>query len=391
MSQNRYPRLPIEALRSKFWEVSGEKFNQDYATPFHKMRVLEQLADWEMAEKMGMNVDDYNAMEQGLAKPLAIDLLTFCEVVNCHPLDLYVEPGEGVPLPKEIFESLLIILDDQGYDVPFLVRTRDRLDVEIRNANIMLENNVNEIAPLLIAMGYAPDMKKFNAPLYCPRDEAQKKLTEGKGGLFSEVLIDKGSEQPRVYMENCLNAYELDLEQAFKIHMRLAANMANKSIRTKETMLNLAVYLYGQEGADIAMNRMASFLASSPDRDALRNQFLQNPGLLWDLTPKNHRAMQYKGSEEAQTVRTKANLFFRAALLDERNRHAFEGGDVSLHSKAAYHEWNHFKLWRNSPRTQRLLDWFENWLVLAGRLKNQDPSEVRAWRGPGTGFPFLPQ
>jgi DNA-binding Xre family transcriptional regulator len=391
MSQNRYPRLPIEALRSKFWEVSGEKFNPDYATPFHKMRVLEQLADWEMAEKMGMNVDDYNAMEQGRAKPVATDILMFCEVVDCHPLDLYVEPGGGVPLPQEIFESLLIILDGQGYDVPFLVRTRDRLDVEIRNANIMLENNVNEISPLLIAMGYAPDMKKFNAPLYRPRDEAQKKLIEGQGGLFSETLIDKGSEQPRVYMENCLNAYELELEQSSRIHMQLAAEMVNKSIRTKDTMRNLAVYLYGQEGADIAMGRLGAFLASTPDRDALRDQFLQNPGLLWDLTPQNHRAMQYKGSVEAQTVRTKANLLFRAAILDERNRSKFEGGDVAHHSKTAFHEWNHFKLWRSSPRTQRLLDWFENWLVLAGRLKNQDPSEVRAWRGPGTGFPFLPK
>lgn len=389
MTSDYSPRLPVEALRPKFWEVSGEKYPDEYMTPFHKARVLEQIADWEMAEKMGMSLEDYNAMEQGLAKPLPMDILTFCESVDCHPLDLYTEPGGGVPLPQEIFESLLIMLDQQGYEESDLVRAKDRLDVELRNSNTMLENNVNEIAPLLIAMGYAPDMKSFNAPLYHPMDEAQKKQTEVKGGLFTETLIDHDSGRPRVYMENCLNAYEIELERKFKIHRRLVAEMTNKFIKTQNAMQSLAVSLFGQEGSEVAVGRMMQVISSVPNRDLLREKFLQNPGIIWDLTPDNYRALQANGSG-AQDIRTKAKLFFHAAVLNARNQAIMQNEDFSNPSKNAFREWNQFKLWRGSPRTQRLLDWFENWLVLAGRLKNQDSSEIRAWRGPNTGFPFMP-
>lgn len=384
------PKMGIEALRPKFWEVSAERVrDDDFATPFHKMRVLEQFTDSEMAEKMDMDLDEYLAFELGTVRPVLEDIMNFCDAVECHPLDLYAEPWGGVPLPREIFESLISVVEDKEYyDDAYRLRARDRLDIEMRQAEAMVNEQVNDYKPLFIAMGYSPDLKNFNAPLYNAPDWAKESrppppsavdaLNASNGAVIdTQGLIDHGVEHPRVYIENCLNAYEIELETRYNIHLQLSANMAARVTRNREILLGVAKHLYGDEHAVTAVARMVDWQRKNPTiKERLRDSYLVNLGVIGLLLPQHVAAINRQDSGAISEIRTKARLLFQAASIQIRNEENFPGESVSKHARAAFHEYNSLKVWRASARTQRLLDWFDNWLVLRGLLKAQTPIQV---------------
>lgn len=379
--------MPIESLRPKFWEVAGDRLSEDYKTPFEKMRYLEQMTDYEMADRMCLSVEDYVDLEKGKFRVTAHDVLNFCDIVQCHPLDLYAEPWGGVPLPKEIFEALLLIADHQGYDEVYMQRTHDRLTAELHQARSMLETNADDLAPLMIALGYSTDLKSFNAPLYAPADLSQ--VPENKRRKYAtQLLIDSGVDAPRVYIENCLNAYELELERNSAIHMQILLQFDQRRERNKNMMEGFAVTLFGQQGAPIALGRMVSMMPPIPMREKWRDQFLQNPSILFDMTPENKRILK-AGGVEADGLRTKARLLFRAAVIYEQNEIKFNEGKMESYSRSAYNQWKVFRHWRHSPRTQRLLDWAENWSVLNSRRNNVCQWPPKGFPNSGL-FPLLP-
>lgn len=401
--QHNGPKVAIEALRPKFWEVSAERVRKDdFATPFHKMRVLEQITDSEMAAKLDMNLDEYLDFELGNVRPVLEDIMNFCDAVHCHPLDLYAEPWGGVPLPREIFEALISVVEDKEfYDEAYRQRARDRLEVELRQAEALVTEGVNEYKPLFIAMGYSPDLKTFNAPLYTAPQWAQtsspppvspgKDLTTGKDAVIdTAALIDQGVEHPRFYIENCLNAYEIELETRYNVHLQLSTNMVARIAKNKEIMRGLALHLYGEAGADVAAARLTDWLVKNPGaRERLRETYLSNLALISPLLPQHIAAQNRQDQAALNEMRTKARLLFQAVTINIRNDQNFPGETASKHARAAYHEWNSFKIWRASPRTQRSLDWFDNWLVLCGLLKSQNPLRMPQMRGPAEG-PSLP-
>jgi len=379
--------MPIEALRPKFWEVAGDRVSVDYKTPFQRMRYLEQMTDYDMAERMLLPIEDYRDLEEGRLRVTANDVLNFCDIVMCHPLDLYDEPWGGVPLPKEIFESLLLIADHQGYEEAYMQRTHDRLQAEFHQARAMLETNVNDLSPLKIALGYSLDLKNFNAPLYTPTD-LSKVSEAGKRKFATQLLVDAGVESPRVYIENCLNSYELELERNSAVHMQILSQFEQRLDRNKTVMEGIAITLFGPQGAPIALGRLVNMMPPPPMREKWRDQFLQDPSILLDMTFDNRKSLS-AGGAEAEKIRTKARLLFHAAVLYERNEAAVRDGKMEGYSKASYKQWRTFRHWRHSPRTQRLLDWTENWSVLNVRMNNAYPAP---WGGaPGGVFPLLPR
>lgn len=388
------PKVAVEALRPKFWEVSAERVRKDdFATPFHKMRVLEQMSDTVMAEKMDMDLDEYLDFELGNVRPILEDIMNFCDAVHCHPLDLYAEPWGGVPLPREIFEALVSIVEDEEYyDDAYRQRARDRLDVELRQAESFVSEGVNEFKPLFIAMGYSPDLKQFNAPLYTPPEwtassgpkPPSTSQTAGKDPVVdTRSLIDQGVEHPRMYIENCLNAYEIELERNYSVHLQLSTGMAARIAKNREIMRGLAVFLYGEANADVAIMRLTDWQYKNPaNRERLRESYLGNPGMICPLLPHHASALIRQDQGGINDIRSKGRLLFHSVTINIRNEQNFPGETVSKHARAAYHEWSSFKVWRASPRTQRSLDWFDNWLVLCGLLKSQNPLHMPQMRGP---------
>ena len=396
MTQHNGPKVAIETLRPKFWEVSADRVRKDdFATPFHKMRVLEQITDSEMAEKMDMQLDEYLDFELGNVRPVLEDIMNFCDAVHCHPLDLYAEPWGGVPLPREIFEALISVVEDKEfYTDAYRQRARERLDLELRQAESIVTEGVNEFKPLFISMGYSPDLKTFNAPLYTPPEWTQSavpkppststSLTVGKDAVVdTRSLIDQGVEHPRIYIENCLNAYEIELERYYNVHLQLSTSMAARMVKNKEIMRGLALHLYGEAGADMAMARLADWQSKNPGaRERLRETYLGNLSLICPLLPQHAAALSRQDQGAINEMRGKARLLFQSVTINLRNEQNFPGETVSKHARTAYHEWNSFKIWRASPRTQRSLDWFDNWLVLCGLLKSENPLRMPQMRGP---------
>lgn len=394
------PKLGIEALRPKFWEVSAERVRQDdFVTPFHKMRVLEQMTDSQMAEKMDMNLDEYLDFELGKVRPVLEDFMNFCDAVQCHPLDLYAEPWGGVPLPREIFEALISVAEDQEYyDEQYRQRARERLELELRQGEAFVNENVNDLKPLFIALGYSPDMSNFNAPLYTPPEwahtggrpvSASRELTTGKDAVLdTRSLIDEGVEHPHVYIDNCLTAYEIELETRYNVHLQLSTAMATRIVRNKEILQGLAIHLYGETNAGVAVTRLADWLLKNPaNKERLRETYLENMSLITPVLPMHMMTLKQGDQHARNELQNKGRLFFQAIVISLRNEQNFPGDSVSKQARSAYHEWNSFKIWRASPRTQRSLDWFDNWLVLCGMFKSKHPLNIPIMRGPGSMAP----
>lgn len=385
MSFRNDPVLPFEALRPRFWEVAGKTAPPHYETPFKKFRYHEQLTDYEMAAAMEMPVEDYCALENGLVRVTAPDVMRFCHVVECHPLDLYVEPWGGVPLPQEIFQALLIMIDDGGYRSEDLQRAHTRLDQERHQAQVMLESNVDELKPLLSALGYSQDLRHFHAPLYTPADLSGLSA-DARRRFANEMVIDAGVDQPRIFIENCLNTYGLELERHMATHRMILNQFTERVARNQAVMEGLADKFYGENGAT-ALVRLKGMIPPDPDgQAALKEDFIANPNIAWVMTDANRAILDQHGANR-EDLQIRARLLFNATVQSIKNAAEIRESKREELSLRAHKQWYRFQQWRNSLRTQRLLDWMENWAVLSQRAREDDSAPLQLGYRQGQIFP----
>lgn len=356
----KLPGLPHDVLRPQFWKVAADRSEGLYATPFEKHRVLAGLSIENMAPLMIMYVDEYAAFEQGKVRAVPHDILAYCEALELHPLDLYAEPYPGMPLPVELRDVLQIAEQSPLYDTSFRKRAYDRLMLELERSNAMLEANVDELHPLLISLGYAPGLQNYHVPFY---DCENENISE-----FLQDIIDGGTEHPRGTVNAYLNAYNLVLEEERDVHLENHQNLTKRSQSNDRIMHSVGTILYGNAGIEFALERLRQKIIQAQNISALKEDLLANPETLGRLTFAATNGLPFRQIEEERRLELQSHLrlLFVAARHDVQYDEAIRNQSDTVNAVAKVLA--DFVSWRESPRTQCLLDWFENWLVLDNHL-----------------------
>ncbi len=341
----KLPGLPRGLLPPKFFEVAADRSTSPFATPFEKYRRQERLGVEEMAERMHMPIEDYVAFENGKVRPVPIDILAYCEALDLHPLDLYAEPYPGTPLSPELRDALWLADRSPCYEDSFRQRAQQRLVLEYRRGTAMLESSREELVPLRIAMELSsgPQGEAF---YHCDDDfTAQEDRT------------------PRVMFNNCLNAYQLMLEDEVALHTQIYMTLGNAYRRNVERMEKAAKVLYGVERENV-IERMRQHIAQTQSVRLLKEMLRQNPYFFGALDPVVMKGKSFAEmtGEDQNHLQERLQHLLSVVCVDTRCQEALKNQSGSMdHSIAALRD---FEVWRESPRTQYLLDWFENHLIL---------------------------
>lgn len=342
------PPLPPEALRPQFWQAAGTPPSAPvYASPFEKHRVRDGISIPEMAARMYMPIKEYEAMDQGRARPVDMDILAFCEILGLHPVDLYPEPYDGIPLPRVMRDVLMAVDQAPGQNPEWRARARERLRDEVKRADKMLLGNLVGITPLLRAFGFSGDLKKFNAPLY--------DIDAAHDGLLQEIM-EGGSDNPRGMIEAYMNAHQLALEDELVFQAESHRRITLKRQANKDAVKNMARFVYGESGHLEAIDRLKERINSADDIAHLRADLVTNPWILGrPLAPDSDK-------RQSSLI-----LMLHGTWIGPR----LKKQEVAQHELMleAYKALTAFKEWRAHPRARRLVDWLENWLVLDNHLK----------------------
>lgn len=340
----KVPGLPRSLLRPKFWEVAADRDNRSYATPFEKHRRLEGMTPENMAEFMQMSLDKYIAFEQGKVRPSPQDILTYCATLDLHPLDLYAEPYPGIPLPAELRDALLMADRAPNGDRAFYERAKERLALEQIRGNAMVESNRDELSPLFSSFAYSS---------LVPEDKA---LAHGN---------PKGErEDPRGMLNSYLNAHKLVLEDEVIVQAEIHRVLDKRSRTNAAIMRSIATILYREESAGV-LERIGKEIREKNNIADLKIALRRNPYLFGALAPSATEG-KVTGENAREFLRERQALLLVAVNYDVRYQRILQDQTQSMNF--AMKALQNFEEWRESPRTQRLLDWIENGLVLDKHL-----------------------
>jgi transcriptional regulator with XRE-family HTH domain len=337
LGQNLRKKSP-EMLRLKFWEVAPSASAQTASmTPFDRIRNARNIDTGEIAKRMGWEVSDYTKLENGNMRASAETILAFCRAAKCHPLDLYYpEAGAETPLPREIFYSLVAMIEVPGFSDHDRARSQSRLNVEHRRATTMVLANRDYLRPLLTAIGYSPDLKTYRAPLY--------DTSKNDEGVAVREVIDMSLLENQMLLENDLNTYQAIHERARK------AFSVNEKI-----MLRKAGALFGAQRANAAIAALSGLLDQWDDKKALERAFKQAPDIVGTIIQKG------EDINPAQVLGDK-RVFFQAVKRHTRQAPLLE--EMEAHVREAGERLKSFMRWYESDRTGRLLDWCEDCEIL---------------------------
>lgn len=359
------PGLPRDVLRPRFWEVAADRKRSPFATPFEKHRRMERRSIEDMAGLMHMSVDAYVAFEQGEVRPVPSDILTYCEGLHLHPLDLYAEPYPGTPLPEELRDALLIAYQSQRYDPAFRDRARVRLTLEHERSNGMLRSNKDELHPLMISLGYSPDLRRFHAPFYdCDDDSISAQMQE---------LVEGGEDNARGLINAYLNAYQLVLEKEVTVHANLHRVLDRDRRINAKKMESMARVLYQDSGPEVVA-RLRQKIIETQEITVLKTELRDNPQMFGKFSSSATEGKAIGAmSEEGRALLQERVLFLMlSARQDTRFEAALKNQLETV--KASLKAYRDFSTWRESPRTQHLFDWFENALTLEHSLGGEHGS-----------------
>lgn len=363
--------MPIEALRPHFWQVAADRADTTWKTPFEKHRTLDGLDQPEMAGRMGWDIDQYRAFEQGTVRATATDVLRFCDLLALHPLDLYPEPGADVPLPAEMRDALRDMVRDPTRDSFARERALERLRAEHDRAESILKACVDEINPLLVALGFASDRRDYHAPLY-------RRRAAGEGAPSRlETMIEGGRHNTRGLINAYITASVVAQEDFLDLQTQVLQPLVSKRDMYGDVVSRVAAFIYGKDGAETAIERLRAHLSDNDDVRGMRDRLVSNPSMLW--TPAvgvRHKVLdlpyvaEWRGLGFYECLglmvgATKMHMIFAAAA--ERQMKTV---NAVLKSVDDTHKW------LRHPRTQRLLDWFENWLEVDASLDGDDAPDA---------------
>ncbi|MBI2233816.1 MAG: hypothetical protein HYU57_02235 [Micavibrio aeruginosavorus] len=321
--------------------------DDSHVTPFEKHRVRAGISIPEMAAQMYMPVEEYEAMDQGRTRPVVMDIIAFCEILGIHPVDLCPEPPDGAPLPRTMRDTLMAVEQAPGQDPEWRNRARERLKEEVKRADKILSKNIAGIAPLLSAFGFSRNLKTFNAPLY--------DLDAAHDGLLQNI-IEGGRDNLRGVIEAYLNAHQLALEEEFIFQAESHRRIELKREKNKEAIKNMARFVYGESGHLAAIDRLKERVSMTDDLAQLRATLVSNPWLLGKpLVPDTDRR------QSSLILMLHGTWIGPRLKKQERNQY-----ELMVSAQKALAD---FCQWRGHPRTQRLIDWIESWLVLDNHLK----------------------
>ena len=344
------PQLAVNEARPQFWKVAPHNRDDHYLTPFQRLRMQNNMPPQDMADYMDLPLGDYTDFENGFVRPDVDHILTFCKAIRSHPLDLYPSTSVIAPLPPEILQCLLRVMDDSAWDKRDKTRANARLELETRSALSVLKIRAREMMPLWISIGVSPTMQGYNAPFYMPEGMVLDRgsMSNAEEGLAS-VLYRLTEDTPRSFLEKCLNAYQLDLERECTERSSIMETI-NKAIEKNEKRLeNSARVLYGDKGRDGAIKSMLNLIPQC-DRETLREQFNRNPAMIMAL----------------DRIPTPSMLrhFFDAACASVKYDAMMKRSNPEDRFDAATERLEDFLSWRERPRTRQTLDWFENMCIL---------------------------
>lgn len=354
---NNRPFLDPEFLRHHFWQVSDPHNYMGFHTPFEKIRTRQGKTIEMAARAMKMDIVAYVEMEEGQVSARPEHIVAFCDAMQCTPMDLYKPiPGDDRPLPREIFHSMIMtIVQANDTDNPRILSIGHVLEREYYRAEKKVRNNLEKLKPLLMSMGYSPDLKDFSIPL------SNKPVIDG---------------DRRAHMEDCLNVYEVLLDTDAGDHLSILARVKNKSNHAKTMVHNIAATLFGADHADEAINNLIEALEETSNEQVFCDSFVSDPSVIGvSLSPDAPYEFDKKAKLLLRALDNYLSLSFKASA-----------GSVAVNANRALSRLDNFKIWRNSYDTQMMLDWFENWDAIY-QVKdgiNRPPS------GP-KGFPLAPQ
>lgn len=350
--QRYFPRLAPELVRPKFWEVALDARDPQYITPFQKIRIEKGFPVPDLARAMGMEIHDYTNFENGFVHPHADDIIRFCVATKAHPLDLYRLTAPDIPLPREIVSVLMNVAGRYDFSDADRRRAAARLQQEIDRAYSMVHEHSADYQPMFMALGISPGSNRTNAPLYVPADftDAMHRAAPEDVPTFITIMRQSREKTPRGFIECCLNAYQLMLEADAHDRRAIDRHTGAMHDRALQSLARSAADLFGEDGKQAGADNMLNMIRVAKDLLALKSRVLNNPSLVGEQ----------RGPARAGVVLA----FFTAAThqveyerLCDRNHPAKRLEDARLRLEA-------FLCWRDRPQTQRMIDWFENWLVL---------------------------
>jgi hypothetical protein len=158
---------------------------------------------------------------------------------------------------------------------------------------------------------------------------------------------------PRLYLEMCLNAYQIDLERRVELRGRIAREHLERRNRVNRVLEKLAIVLYGADKKDFVIDGMKTLIEMNSGeqlRLEFREKFLKKPDMLCPLV---------EGADQV-----KLRYFLNALEESCRIDRLYADSDPDVFLFKAEDQLLRLTEWRASARGTMIMDWFEHWVIL---------------------------